>query len=153
MALEQISFSSEQAEEEMKFYLALNDSSLSMEDSNAIMSQVSDVKQLLDEVMRDSLGGVINTSALSIKDQVEDLYVLAVGQIGIDPHLFFGLTPHEIELIYKGYLKDKELDTNLNIASIYKARATERELFHIHGEQSQPSTMAKRIETFTSLGI
>ena len=151
MALEEIEYNNEQEKLKWKFYLALNDPSLTMDDAEKLLSEigVNDIVSLLDEVMRDSLGGVIDdSSTLSIRDQVEDLYMLAVGQVGIDPHLFFDLSPHEIVLIYKGYLKDKELNTNLNMIS--RSRTNK---FNIYSEEYQPSTMAKRIETFSSLGI
>ena len=151
MLIEDSVFNSEQEKIKLQFHLALNsNASYTMEESQDIMESLEcDPKELIDEVMRDSLGGVIDySSSLSIQDQVEELYSLAVGQLDIDPHLFFELSPHEIELIYKGFLAKKELETNLQIIANHS-----KERFRIYGQSYTPSTMAKRIETFTSLGI
>lgn len=155
ITLDDFSYSNRQEENTIKFYLALNEPSLSIKEAEEIMSQLDcDVEELLDEVMRDSLGGAIDdTSALSIKEQVEELYSLAVGQCGISPQVFFDLTPHEIELIYLGYLKNKELEVNLNALALRRSKLKESQPINLFGEECSPSTMSKRKETFSSLGI
>lgn len=152
IALEE--FSNIYDEEEMKiikFYLALNDNNLTFQEVKQIISQLKfDVDKFLTEVLEDSIGGVAPTAAPSIPsivDQCEELYQLAVGQMGLPPQDVWKMTPKEIELAYKGYLQNKELDIKVNILSKYNKNVS------ILGEGCSISTISKREETFKDLKI
>lgn len=156
MALDDFVNIDEQEKIVIKFYLALGDSSLTLSDAEDIMAELNcDIEALLDEVLKESLGveKIDDSHSLSIKEQVEELYQLAVGQLGISPQVFFDMTPHEIELCYRGYLSGKELDTTLSVIAARKSKDPEVTSIDIMGDGYKLSSIAKRKETFSSLGI
>ena len=87
-------------------------------------------------------------------EQVEELYQEAVGQMGIVPTVFFDMTPYEVDLAYQGYLKRQEQSINNMLMAIRKALSPNAEAFNLNEELGyKRSTMSKRKETFSTLGI
>lgn len=84
---------------------------------------------------------------------VRDLYSRAVGEIGIDPAIFFQMSPDEIELAYKGYLRRKELEANLNKLAMAEALAGNHDKIQIvEPEEYTSGTQLEREQTFQKLG-
>ena len=86
--------------------------------------------------------------------QLDQLYKVLVGEVGIPPHQFYQMTPHEAELAYQGYLQRKELEGNIMIMAIreaFKSEGTPIKLLEDLGYQE--STLEQRERTFKSLGI
>lgn len=157
------------------FFLAIKDNngSLTIEQSNLLLNQLIKekgtqyVEELLLDIFECSLGNSIfpfnNFSVVAfysffcdanLSEQIEELYKKAVGEIGIAPHLFFKMSPHEIDLAYEGYLKKQELQANGNLIALRKSKDSKATLINmVGGEGYSKSTMAKRRETFDALRI
>lgn len=50
--------------------------------------------------------------------EIEELYIKAIGEMGIALQDFYRMTPKEIDLAYEGYLRRKELEANLTKLAI-----------------------------------
>jgi hypothetical protein len=50
--------------------------------------------------------------------EIEELYIKAIGEMGIALQDFYQMTPKEIDLAYEGYLRRKELEANLTKLAI-----------------------------------
>ena len=84
---------------------------------------------------------------------VRDLYSRAVGEIGIDPAVFFQMSPDEIELAYQGYLRRKELEANLTKLAMVEALAGDHNPIQIvEPEEYTCGTQYERELTFKKLG-
>lgn len=86
--------------------------------------------------------------------QVESLYSILVGKVGVQPSEFYQMTPYEAELAYEGYLKKVELETNCNILAIREAfnkNATPFVLLEDLGYSK--SSLEERAKTFKDLNI
>ena len=151
----------EQDMKELQFFLAIGHNQVSFEESQLLLEELQktmDVDILLSQVLSQSLGAISSvTSAIrvspTLNDQIEELYQKAVGEIGIAPQNFYDMTPHEIELAYKGYLNKKITEANLQMTACRKAMTSNTELIRLSGKDVKLSTIAEREDTFKNLGI
>ena len=84
---------------------------------------------------------------------VRDLYSKAVGEIGISPAVCLQMTPDEIELAYKGYLRKKELEANLYKLAMVEAIGGDHSKIQIlEPDEYRQGTQLEREHTFERLG-
>lgn len=84
---------------------------------------------------------------------VRDLYSRAVGEIGINPAIFFQMSPDEIELAYKGYLRKKELEANLMKVAMLEALAGDHSQIKVlEPDEYTLGTLQEREQTFSEIG-
>lgn len=160
IVLDEKSNVNEQEMRELQFFLAIQNNGVSFEESLELLKELQqtiDIDQLLSQVLDMSLGVISNSSAICVSptlgDQIEELYKKAVGELGIAPHIFYDMTPHEIALIYQGYIDKKMLEANLQMIANRKAKEEHPTLISIDSGGVQLSTIAERNKTFKSLGI
>lgn len=55
-------------------------------------------------------------------EKINDLYLQAVGEIGISPNDAWSMTEEEIDLAYEGYIHKQELQANLVLLALHKAQ-------------------------------
>lgn len=82
------------------------------------------------------------------------LYSSGVGEMGLPPDVFYFMTPAEIDLAYQGYLKKQELQANLTILALRKARDKEAKLFNLlGGEGYSVISSIEREQQLKALGL
>lgn len=111
------------------------------------------IRSLLEEVWAISVGTDFNDKSVSLSTQVEELYVKAVGEIGIAPDLFYKMSPREIEAAYKGYLRKKELEGNCMLIALRKARDSKAELISLLPKDFRTVTTEYREQALEALDI
>ena len=55
-------------------------------------------------------------------EKINDLYLDAVGEIGISPNEVWSMTEEEINLAYEGYVHRQEFQANLMLLALHKAQ-------------------------------
>lgn len=115
---------------------------------------LDEVKEmLLDSQIRTTLNCLLTQNALS-QVELEELYMKAVGEIGIQPSEFYHMTVADIELAYEGYLRKKEIEANLQVTSINWAKSQSPELIRITEEREyEIGSLKERNEVFKNLKI
>lgn len=142
----------------LQFFLASQHNNISYEESQQILAKlisqtnINYVENLLSELL-----------ALSLKDyenidfyfHIEELYRKAVGEMGMAPHIFYEMTPYEIDLAYKGYLDRIQLKSNCMIVAIRKAQDNKATLFNLLNEEKgwKEASLQERNEVFNALDI
>ena len=64
------------------------------------------------------------------------------------------LSPHEVDLIYKGYIQRKQLEANCSLIALRKSKDNNTNLIClIGGDGYAQSTLTERQDTFNTLGI
>ena len=84
----------------------------------------------------------------------EDLLSKAIGEVGISKQDFDMLSPHEVDLIYKGYIQKKQLEANCSLIALRKSNDNNTNLICLMGGDGYTqSTLTERQDTFDALGI
>lgn len=139
------------------FFLAITDMTpLTYEEVEGIYKELGQtkVKELIEQVLINCLGSTDLTKEEDINNQIEELYKIAVGELGIAPQSFYSLSPKEIELAYQGYLRRLEVQSALNLLSQRQATNSNATPFSFEeAAGSRISTIKDRNETFLALGI
>lgn len=87
------------------------------------------------------------------KEELTDLYIRC-GELGISPSEFFFLTPKEIDDMYEGYLRTKELESNIVLLAINQSKGKSNELIRfIPNKEYTIGSEEDRNRTFLALGI
>lgn len=120
---------------------------LSQLDAKNLYSQAGEDYKSIQPLLGEEVSSFLYTD-------VRDLYSRAVGEIGINPAVFFQMSPDEVELAYQGYLKKKELEANLTKLAVIQALANDRSQIQI----AEPSEYTvgitqEREHTFSRLGM
>ena len=96
---------------------------------------------------------------LTFEEQVEGLFSIAVGAIGISPFLFYEMTIGEVLLAEKGYMQHMELQANLMLMAQRQSQAKKPKLFEFaskpqknnSGTGVNQSTLEERKKTLEAL--
>ena len=108
------------------------------------------LKELLQTAVKESLGDYKEFS----KEEFKELYSIAIGEIGISPSEFYMMSPHEVDLAYKGYINRKEFECNNMLIALRKNKDSNANLVsYLGGEGYNRSTLVERKNTFDALGI
>lgn len=89
--------------------------------------------QWLEDVLSEA-----ETTAMGEYETIDDniynrLFELLVGQVGIDINSFNSMTLAEIDAVYRGFLRRKELEANCMLLAIRKSKDENAELFSLLG--------------------
>ena len=89
--------------------------------------------QWLEDVLSEA-----ETAALGEYETIDEniynrLLELLVGQVGVDIKSFNSMTPAEIDLVYRGYLKRKELEADCILLALRKAKDKKATKFTLLG--------------------
>lgn len=91
---------------------------------------------------------------INFPQQIQKLFSIAVGEIGMSVTDFYASTPFEIELAYKGFIKKQEFQMNCDLATLKRSKDTYPELIHLNtNQQYSQNSQEQRISTFKTLGI
>lgn len=154
MILEEFLFKNRDDKEklsQLQFFLAIENNNVSYEESIELFQLCPNIVNILDEMYAEYNKSLTH---ISLFQQIEELYKKAVGEMGIAPHIFYEMTPHEIELAYEGFLNRQITEANLQIIAQRKSRDKDAELLTLHKPmQIQQATEEEREETFSKLGI
>lgn len=103
-------------------------------------------EKLFDKFITDSFSGEMiedvlsEATALALGDYEEldealydELYIKAVGEVGLSINEFNSMTPAEIDLAYCGYLKRQELIANCQLIAIRKSKDSNANLISLLG--------------------
>ena len=77
----------------------------------------------------------------------------ALGELGLSLDDFYALTPGEIDNIYDGYMKRKEIEVNLNRLAFTYALNNNSEYIELLEKQYEIGSEEEREKTFQNLGI
>ena len=84
----------------------------------------------------------------------EQLFEKAIGEIGLNIKDFYTMSPHEIDLAYRGYLSKKQLEANCFLIALRKSQDDKAFLISLlGGDGYTQSTQTERELTFKTLGI
>lgn len=82
--------------------------------------------QEIDEIINECDLSHLNISHNILSpNEVDELYIKAVGEMGIALNDFFSMSPGEIDLAYEGYLRKKETEANLTKIAIMTSQNDE----------------------------
>lgn len=85
--------------------------------------------------------------------ELTELYARC-GELGLSPSEFFFLTPDEIDWLYEGYLRRKELECNVILTAINQSKNRPDELVQFVEDKGYSiGNMEERKHTFFTLGI
>ncbi len=85
--------------------------------------------------------------------EIEELYGMAIGEMGISLTDFYTMTPWEIEMAYAGYIKRKEMDVNLIRFAFTKALNGDSQFIDLTSQEYEVGSEEEREKTFQNLGI
>ena len=85
--------------------------------------------------------------------EIEELYGMAIGEMGISLSDFYTMTPMEIGMAYAGYIKRKEMNTNLTRLAFANALEGNSQFIDLTGQEYEVGSEEERKETFQNLGI
>ena len=96
---------------------------------------------------------------LTFEEQLEGLFSIAVGAIGINPFSFYDMTIAEVKLAEKGYMEHMELQANLMLMAQRQSQAKKPKLFEFaskpqknnNGTGVNKSTIEERNKTLEAL--
>ena len=77
----------------------------------------------------------------------------AIGELGLTLNDFYVLTPQEIDNIYNGYMKRKEIEVNLNRLAFTRALNNNSDYIELLEKQYDIGSEEERMETFQNLGL
>ena len=87
-------------------------------------------------------------------EKINDLYLDAVGEIGISPNEVWSMTEEEINLAYEGYVHRQEFQANLMLLALHKAQDKSWKNIQILEDRGYSiGSEEERREVFSNLGI
>lgn len=87
-------------------------------------------------------------------EKINDLYLDAVGEIGISPNEVWSMTEEEINLAYEGYVHRQEFQANLMLLALHKAQNQSWGNIQILEDRGYSiGSEEERREVFFNLGI
>lgn len=87
-------------------------------------------------------------------EKINDLYLQAVGEVGVSPNDVWSMTEEEIDLAYEGYIHKQELSANLILLVLHKAQNKSWNNIQLLEDRGYSvGTEAERLEVFSNLGI
>ena len=117
------------------------------------MEEIQEIKKNLTDQDITSIKQNTKTFSLVSPEELTELYIRC-GELGIDPGEFFFLTPKEIDWMYEGYLRRKELECNLYLLAINQAKNRPDELIQFVEDKGYSiGNQEERTDTFSTLGI
>lgn len=112
--------------------------------------------QEIDEIIEDCDLSALEADSYTFLSlyEVEELYIKAIGEIGIIPSDFYNMTPEEIDWAYEGYLRKQETTANLTKLAIIETLSDNHSLIRLTEDKGYTiGTENERDETFKKLGI
>lgn len=87
-------------------------------------------------------------------EKINDLYLDAVGEIGISPNEVWSMTEEEINLAYEGYVHRQEFQANLMLLALHKAQSQSWANIQILEDRGYSiGSEEERREVLSNLGI
>lgn len=87
-------------------------------------------------------------------EKINDLYLDAVGEIGISPNEVWSMTEEEINLAYEGYVHRQEFQANLMLLALHKAQNQSWDNIQILEDRGYSiGSEEERQRIFSTLGI
>ena len=92
---------------------------------------------------------------------MEELYSQAVGVLGIAPPFFYDMTPHEVNLAYKGFITRLEMQGNVMLMAVRQTNVKKAKPIKRHDDEQngkgnasvKMSTIEARQDTLAALGL
>ena len=84
---------------------------------------------MLSEALVKSLGEYAEINETTYNE----LFTKGVGEVGLSVQEFNSMTPAELDLIYRGYLKKKELEANCMLIALRKSKDNKANLISLLG--------------------
>ena len=85
--------------------------------------------------------------------EIEELYGMAIGEMGISLSDFYTMTPMEIGMAYAGYIKRKEMNINLTRLAFANALEGNSQFIDLTDQEYEVGSEEERTETVQNLGI
>lgn len=112
------------------------------------------LERLTDEEKSKLIEDIYSSINLPSFDKIEELYIKAVGEMGLPPKDVEQMTPEQIELAYEGYLRKLETQANLITIAIQKAKSNNNNLIRLTEEKGYSiGETQEREKTFSLLNI
>lgn len=87
-------------------------------------------------------------------EKIEELFSLAVGEIGISPQEAWLMTEEEIGLAYEGYIQRQTMSANLTLLALQKARNKSwNQITLLEDRGYSIGTEEERLQVFSNLKI
>ena len=87
-------------------------------------------------------------------EEIEELYIKAIGEIGISLKDFYMMSPNEVNLAYEGYLRRKETEANLTLLALKNYFTKNDKLIRLTKDKGYLAGNKKeRLNTFNCLGL
>lgn len=87
-------------------------------------------------------------------EKINDLYLQAVGEVGISPNDVWSMTEEEIDLAYEGYAHRQEMNTNLLLIALHQYKNNSwNKIKLVEDRGYNIGTQEERMKVFTNLGI
>lgn len=110
--------------------------------------------ELLEDVLSEALDLSLGEYSYIDESVYKDLFEKGVGEIRLSLQEFNSMTPAEIDLAYRGYLKRKELEANCVLVAIRKSKDNKASLISLlGGEGYQYISETERKDVLESLNI
>lgn len=117
------------------------------------ISEIQKIRQNLTSNQIADIETEINKFSLVSPEELTELYTRC-GELGISPSEFFFLTPDEIDWLYEGYLRRKELECNVILTAINQSKNKPDELIQFVEDKGYSiGNDEERKHTFLTLGI
>lgn len=92
---------------------------------------LEDIAEVLKNAIYSAVG---EATASSMVEIAEELYPTFVGEVGLDPTVFFDMAPNQLYLVYQGYIKRQEFAINNLLTALRLSADPEAELFSLDNE-------------------
>lgn len=89
--------------------------------------------ELLEDVLSEALVKSLGEYAEINETIYNELFTKGVGEVGLSVQEFNSITPAELDLIYRGYLKKKELEANCILIALRKSKDNKANLISLLG--------------------
>ena len=120
---------------------------------NLGIEEIKRIREKLTDEQKDIIIQNSKVFSLISPEELTELYARC-GELGINPSEFFLLTPDEVDWLYEGYLRKKELECNLYLLAINQAKNRPDELIEfIEDKGYSVGNQKEREHTFLTLGI
>ncbi len=120
---------------------------------NITLREIHRIKDGLSEKQVEKIQNYITQLTLVSPAELSGLYSKC-SEMGLNPEQFFSLTLEEIDLMYEGYLRRKELECNLFLIAINQSKNRPQELVSfIENKGYEIGSQEEREHTFQALGI
>lgn len=115
--------------------------------------QISKVEKFsLGDDFLEQLSDIFDLSSIPSPQTIEEWYKKGIGEMSLPITTFYCLTPHELDIVYEGYLRRQELLANLIQLSILQTQ-NPKPIKIFEESNVHTGSLKEREETFLKLGI